>query len=101
MKFIRYQRQRPGYDPKTRHVVFGQDADLILLALGTHEPHFRIFREQMAGIGEPPLRRLPDFIELDVTKFRQYLRYGLNPYIPPKEEKNAREPTEEGNFQLP
>ena len=24
MRFIRQQRSRPGYDPDTRHVIFGQ-----------------------------------------------------------------------------
>jgi hypothetical protein len=33
------------YDPATSHVVYGQDADLLLLALLCHEPHFVVMRE--------------------------------------------------------
>lgn len=38
----------PGYDPKTSHMVVGQDADLMLLALLTHEPRIAILREAAA-----------------------------------------------------
>ncbi|KAG6849663.1 hypothetical protein H0H93_006505 [Arthromyces matolae] len=104
MDFIRRQRSNSGYDPNTRHVIYGLDADLIMLALATHEPNFRVLREDVfaqdtspnacricgqeghyaaqctgtkAEIQKKPPSEKKPFIFLDVAILREYLEVEL------------------------
>lgn len=47
MDFIREQKGREDYDPNLRHCIMGQDGDLIMLGLATHEPNMVLLRERV------------------------------------------------------
>ncbi|PGH11923.1 hypothetical protein AJ79_04615 [Helicocarpus griseus UAMH5409] len=47
MEYIRQAKAQPGYHPDIRHCLYGLDADLIMLGLLSHDPHFCLLREEV------------------------------------------------------
>lgn len=57
--FIRACKSAEGYDPNMRHCMVGLDADLIMLALVSHEPHFSLLREEIDFTAFMQVRAVP------------------------------------------
>ncbi|EGO60604.1 hypothetical protein NEUTE1DRAFT_127448 [Neurospora tetrasperma FGSC 2508] len=47
MEYIRNARAQLDYDANVRHCLYGLDADLIMLGLLSHDPHFCLLREEV------------------------------------------------------
>jgi 5'-3' exoribonuclease 1 len=47
MEYLRLAKSRENYDSNIRHCLYGLDADLIMLGLLSHEPHFALLREEV------------------------------------------------------
>lgn len=47
MNYIRTMKSQPNYNSNSRHCIYGLDADLIMLGLVSHDPHFCLLREEV------------------------------------------------------
>lgn len=84
MSYIRKQRSLEAYDPNTGHCVYGSDADLIMLAMATHDPHISILREDVPIQLQHTKTTLKPFKFLHIWILREYLELDMEIEDPPK-----------------
>lgn len=74
MEYVReLQQANGGNTTDLHHILYGLDADLIMLGLVTHEPKFTLLREKMsvvmAGRGKNSRRKKKDMLDYDRNDF--------------------------------
>eukprot|EP00755_Sulcionema_specki_P003674 Sspe_Gene.28205::Locus_12648_Transcript_1_2_Confidence_0.750_Length_3409::g.28205::m.28205/K20553/XRN4; 5'-3' exoribonuclease 4 len=77
VNYIREARASRGYDPSTRHCVYGNDADQIVLGLATHEPRFSILRDHVDWAPKLPDGGRPKYTFLHLDVVRESIAVGL------------------------
>ncbi|KAG8777800.1 hypothetical protein FRC15_011110 [Serendipita sp. 397] len=83
MEYIRLSKAQKNYNPNTRHCLYGLDADLIMLGLLSHDPHFCLLREEVK-FGPQSKKKsgsleTQNFFLLHLCLFREYLNLEFQP----------------------
>ncbi|XP_066597922.1 5'-3' exoribonuclease 1 isoform X2 [Prorops nasuta] len=81
MDYIRYMKSQPDYSPDTKHCLYGLDADLIMLGLCTHEPHFSVLREEVKFGKKQKKIVTPEetkFCLLHLSLLREYIEHEFS-----------------------
>jgi len=76
MEYIRTKKAQKDYNPNLRHCIYGLDADLIMLGLVSHEPHFALLREEVTFGRKPTQPKTVEdqrFFLLHLSLVREYL----------------------------
>jgi 5'-3' exoribonuclease 1 len=77
MQYIRALKASPGFDTNLTHCIYGLDADLMMLALTTHEPNFCLLREEVllkeSKHSRKDIFQVSQFHFLSITLLREYL----------------------------
>lgn len=74
MEYIRLSKAQPDYNPNVRHCLYGLDADLIMLGLLSHDPHFALLREEVK-FGPASKKKTTKCV------FLQHLYWCISPFI--------------------
>ncbi|KAF9427385.1 5'-3' exoribonuclease 1 [Podila epigama] len=81
MEYIRLSKAQKDYNPNTRHCLYGLDADLIMLGLLSHEPHFALLREEVT-FGRSNKKKsgidTQNFFLMHLSLLREYLNLEFN-----------------------
>lgn len=107
MDFIRKWKKSDQYSPEVWHCMYGLDADLMMLSLVSHAPHFTLIRDKIKF--SKRRRRVPqmrgtdsdadEFELLEIAKLREmlFLEFRRNepcdPFERPSEPKSRRAPS--------
>ncbi|KAL2328421.1 hypothetical protein Fmac_021848 [Flemingia macrophylla] len=84
MEYIRKQRSLEEYVPDTRHCIYGNDADFIMHAMATHEPHVSLLIEDVSPQHQYQNGATKPFKFLHIWLLREYLEMDMKIEDPPQ-----------------